>query len=171
MGQNRMRKADNPALRAEITELRRAGLPIDRQALADKHGVTTSAVQVARSEIDSLLEAEPRSTRRPGGRTVADFNGRYLRAYREASRLFQEELGDMAKVSRGEIGHLELGHRKPTLGTLRNLEDALDVPAGWLQEQPGETAAEREARHDANYEKYREQRAVQREAAREAAVG
>lgn len=158
----RTRKADNPDLRAEIERLRRAGQPIDRVQLAEKHGVTTSAVQVARSEIDAVIEAEPRSTRRPGGRTVADFSGPQLRAYRTAARLMQDELGQMAGVSRGEIGHLELGHRKPTLKTLRNLEDALDVPAGWLQEQPSEV-------HDSNYETYQARVAARRKMVQEAA--
>jgi transcriptional regulator with XRE-family HTH domain len=48
----------------------------------------------------------------------------------------------MAGVSRGEIGHLELAHRKPTLKTLRNLEAALGVRAGWLQELPPDVAQE-----------------------------
>lgn len=132
----RMRKADDPALRAEITELRRAGKPINRAQLAARHGVTTSVVQVARSEIDQMIGREAGHGRRPGGRTVADFAGPQLRAYRTAARLMQDELGLMAKVSRGEIGHLELGHRKPTLKTLRNLEDALGIRAGWLQVLP-----------------------------------
>jgi len=134
MGSQRTRKADNPALRAEVEKLRRAGQPVPRGEIAMRHGVTTSVVQVVRSEIDQKLLAE--AARPPGGRTVADFSGPQLRAYRTARRLMQDELGRIAGVSRGEIGHLELGHRKPTLKTLRNLETALGMRAGWLQELP-----------------------------------
>lgn len=131
----RKRKADDPALRADIEALRREGLPVNREELAARHGVTTSVVQVARSEIDRQLEAEAASAaERPGGRTVTQFDGRKLRANRVARRLMQEELALKARVSRGEIGHLERGHRKPTLRTLRNLEEALGVPAGALLE-------------------------------------
>lgn len=165
----RMRKADDPALRADITELRRKGKPIDRKAMAAKHGVTTSVVQVARSEIDQMLGREAGHGRRPGGRTVADFAGPQLRDYRTASRLMQDELGLMAKVSRGEIGHLELGHRKPTLKTLRNLEEALGIRAGWLQHLPSGTEAESRAWHEQNLAAYKDELHDAREA--EAAAG
>jgi transcriptional regulator with XRE-family HTH domain len=144
----RVRKADDPALRAEIERLRRAGQTINREDMAQRFGVTTSVVQVVRSEIDHMLSSEDAPRRRPGGRTVADFSGTQLRAYRTARRLMQDELGQMAGVSRGEIGHLELAHRKPTLKTLRNLESALNVRAGWLQDMPA-------AEHERNYEEYK----------------
>jgi transcriptional regulator with XRE-family HTH domain len=47
----------------------------------------------------------------------------------------QDELANIAKVSRGEIGHLERGHRKPTLRTLRNLAAALGIDASMLLAQ------------------------------------
>lgn len=154
MGQTqRRRKADDPALRAEVERLRRDGQPINRAELAARFGVTTSVVQVVRSEIDHLISTEP-APRRPGGRTVANFSGTQLRAYRTAARLMQDELGERAEVSRGEIGHLELAHRRPTLKTLRNLEAALGVRAGWLQELPPEV-------HEANLEAYHEQLAAE----------
>jgi transcriptional regulator with XRE-family HTH domain len=99
--------------------------------------------------------------RRAGGRTVADFSGTQLRAYRTAARLMQDELGQMAGVSRGEIGHLELAHRKPTLKTLRNLEHALTVRAGWLQDLPSGT-------HETNLEEYKTKLADDIEAEAEA---
>jgi DNA-binding XRE family transcriptional regulator len=147
MGSSRTRKADDPALRAEIEKMRRDGRPLDRAEIAARHGVTTSVVQVVRSEIDQMLLAEAASARAPGGRTVADFSGPQLRAYRTARRLMQDELGRIAGVSRGEIGHLELGHRKPTLKTLRNLESALGMRAGWLQDLPAGV-------HEANLAEY-----------------
>jgi DNA-binding XRE family transcriptional regulator len=139
----RRRKADDPALRAEVEELRRAGLPINRADIAARHGVSSSVVQTVRSEIDQVIAAEPAyerqpdpepepATARPGGRTVTEFDGTCLRALRRDRRLMQDELALMAGVSRGEIGHLERGHRKPTLRTLRNLEKALEVPAGTM---------------------------------------
>jgi DNA-binding XRE family transcriptional regulator len=128
----RKRKADDPALRAEVEKLRREGMSLNREDIAARHSVTTSVVQVVRSEIDRMLEAEASAAGRPGGRTVTTFDGRKLREHRIASRLMQEELAARAKVSRGEIGHLERGHRKPTLRTLRNLEKALGVPDGAL---------------------------------------
>jgi transcriptional regulator with XRE-family HTH domain len=158
----RIRKADDPALRAEIERLRRAGQSINREDMAQRFGVTTSVVQVVRSEIDHLLSTEDSAPRRrAGGRTVADFSGSQLRAYRTARRLMQDELGQMAGVSRGEIGHLELAHRKPTLKTLRNLEHALTVRAGWLQDLPSGT-------HEANLEEYKTKLADDTEASAEA---
>lgn len=131
----RRRKADDPALRSEVEQLRREGQTLNREDIASRFGVTTSVVQVVRSEIDRMLEAEAAAAAgRPGGRTVTQFDGRKLREHRIDRRLMQEELALAAKVSRGEIGHLERGHRKPTLRTLRNLEEALGVPAGALLE-------------------------------------
>jgi len=128
----RARKSDDPALRADIEAQRRNGHAVNRREMAAKHGVTESAVRTAVLEINASLGSErPRS--RPGGRTVTDFSGRQLHDFRHWARLKQDQLGTMAKVSRGEIGHLELGHRKPTLVTLANLESALGIPAGWLQ--------------------------------------
>jgi transcriptional regulator with XRE-family HTH domain len=65
----------------------------------------------------------------PGGRTVREFDGAKLFALRQGRQLMQEELGKLAGVSRGEIGHLERGHRKPTIRTWRNLASALEVDA------------------------------------------
>lgn len=138
----RRRKADDPALRAEVEELRRAGLTLNREEIAARHGVTASTVQVVRSEVDSKLRDEAEKDARPGGRTVADFDGAKLRQYRINARLMQEELAAKAGVSRGEIGHLERGHRKPTVRTLRNLEEALLVePGELLASQPEELSA------------------------------
>ncbi len=138
----RPRKADNPALRAEIEALRRAGEPLQREALATRHGVGVGTVQTVRSEIDAMLAAENvvplNGTRRgEGGRTVTDFDGDRLLAWRKRRTLLQEELADRAHISRGEVGHLERGRRRPTLRTLRRLADALEIgPADLLV--PGE---------------------------------
>ena len=134
MGQ--ARKADTTALRAEIEELRRAGLPLNRAELAARHGVSTTTVQNIRAQADRELAAgygQPqRVTGHPGGRAVREFDGLALLRLRRARLLMQEELAVMSGVSRGEIGHLERGHRKPTLRTLRNLAAALEVDAGEL---------------------------------------
>lgn len=143
MGQpKRPRKADDPALRAEVEALRRAGEPIQRESLAHIHGVGVGTVQTVRSEIDAMLAAENvvplnGARRGEGGRTVTDFDCARLLAWRKRRTLLQEELADKAGISRGEVGHLERGRRKPTLRTLRRLADALEIgPADLLV--PGE---------------------------------
>lgn len=143
MGQpKRARKADSPALRAEVERLRRAGEPIQRESLATRHGVGVGTVQTVRSEIDAMLAAENvvplnGARRGEGGRTVTDFDCDRLLAWRKRRTLLQEELADKAGISRGEVGHLERGRRKPTLRTLRRLADALEIgPADLLV--PGE---------------------------------
>lgn len=133
----RARKADDPALRAEVEALRRAGEPINRRSLADRHHVGVGTVQVVRSEIDAMLAAENvvpmNGTRRgEGGRTVTDFDCVKLLAWRKRRTLLQEELADKAGISRGEVGHLERGRRKPTLRTLRRLADALGIDSSEL---------------------------------------
>jgi len=137
----RARKADDPALRAEIEALRRAGEPVQRESLAARYGVGVGTVQIVRAEIDAMLAAEnvvPLNARRgEGGRTVTDFDCARLLAWRKRRTLLQEELADRAGISRGEVGHLERGRRKPTLRTLRRLADALEIgPAELLV--PGE---------------------------------
>lgn len=54
----RRRKADDPELRAHVERLRRAGMPVDRQAIAKLFGVGTGTVQTVRSEIDQAIAAE-----------------------------------------------------------------------------------------------------------------
>ncbi len=131
------RKADDPALRAAVEKLRRAGEPLNREMLAEQFGVSTGTVQVVRSEIQRMLDAELAGTGELGihvnGRTVQEFDGRRLFTLRREADLMQDELGRLATdprtgrgVSRGEVGHLERGHRKPTVRTLRNLVAALD---------------------------------------------
>jgi DNA-binding XRE family transcriptional regulator len=143
MGQGkRTRKADNPALRADVEALRRAGEPVHRQSLAQRHGVGVGTVQVVRSEIDSMLAAENvvpmnGSRKGEGGRTVTDFDGDRLLAWRKRRTLLQEELAGKAGISRGEVGHLERRRRKPTLRTLRRLADALEIDSADLLD-PGQ---------------------------------
>lgn len=138
MGQpKRARKADDPALRAEVEAQRRAGEPIQREALAAKYGVGVGTVQTVRSEIDSMLAAEnvvPMNgvRRGEGGRTVTDFDCARLLAWRKRRTLLQEELAFKAGISRGEVGHLERGRRKPTLRTLRRLANALEIDSAEL---------------------------------------
>lgn len=137
MGQpQRARKADDPALRAEVERLRRAGLPLNRKALAAQFGVGEGTVQQVRSEISRELAAEAGPGAAFGGRTVQEFDGAQLLEARRHKLLMQDELAEMAGVSRGEIGHLERGHRKPTLRTLRNLAAALGVDAADLLKVP-----------------------------------
>src|SRR6267142_6060851 len=135
------RKADDPALRSEIEQLRRAGQSLDRAEIAARHGVGVGTVQLVRSEIDQMLTAEAGEsslaevndiTTRIGGRTVMEFDGRRLLKERRRRTLIQEELAGLAGISRGEIGHLERCRRKPTLRTLRRLAEALHINAADL---------------------------------------
>lgn len=142
----RARKADDPALRKAVEDLRRAGEPVNRQELAAQFGVGASTVQTVRSEIDAMLAAEnalPAAARRPeGGRTVTEFDSERLLAWRKRRTLLQEELAARAGISRGEVGHLERGRRKPTLRTLRRLAGALEIePAGLLAPEDEETGS------------------------------
>jgi transcriptional regulator with XRE-family HTH domain len=73
-----------------------------------------------------------------GGRTVQEFDGAKLFTLRRERLLMQEELGHLASVSRGEIGHLERGVRKPTVRTWRNLAAALGVDADLLLSKDGD---------------------------------
>lgn len=138
MGQERRpRKADNEALRREVETLRRQGEPLNREDIAARHNVGVGTVQVVRSEIDAMLAAEagtaavngadPLAVVRAGGRTVQEFDGRKLLAERKRRMLMQDELAELASISRGEIGHLERCRRKPTLRTLRRLAEALNI--------------------------------------------
>lgn len=144
----RARKADDPALREAVEQLRRAGEPVNRQELAARFGVGASTVQTVRSEIDAMLASEnalPVTARRTeGGRTVTEFDSERLLAWRKRRTLLQEELATKAGISRGEVGHLERGRRKPTLRTLRRLAGALEIePAGLLapeNEESGDLA-------------------------------
>lgn len=151
------RKADDPALRSEIEELRRAGQSLDRGEIAARHGVGVGTVQLVRSEIDQMLAAEAGDaplaevndiTTRIGGRTVMEFDGRRLLKERRRRTLIQEELAELAGISRGEIGHLERCRRKPTLRTLRRLAEALRINAADLlepEEDDVDNAGERSA--------------------------
>jgi DNA-binding XRE family transcriptional regulator len=130
------RKADDPALRSEVEGLRRRGETLNRAEIGRRHGVGAGTVQLVRSEIDQMLAAEAGKTplapvkditTRTGGRTVMEFDGRRLLKERRRRTLIQEELAELAGISRGEIGHLERCRRKPTLRTLRRLAKALHI--------------------------------------------
>lgn len=149
---NARRKADDPALRSEIEQLRRAGQSLDRGEIAARHGVGVGTVQLVRSEIDQMLTAEAGEdsplaevndiTTRIGGRTVMEFDGRRLLRERRRRTLIQEELAELAGISRGEIGHLERCRRKPTLRTLRRLAEALHISAADLLEPEDEDGSD-----------------------------
>jgi transcriptional regulator with XRE-family HTH domain len=139
-------KTENPALRVAIEHLRRSGLPVPRQEFADRFEVSTGTVQAVRAQIDREIAAEP--VRPVAGRTVMEFDGPRLFELRRARWLMQDALGKMAKVSRGEIGHLERTptgtrsekwHRKPTLRTMLRLAEALGVEPEDLLELPWRT--------------------------------
>ena len=139
-------KADDQALRSEIEALRRSSLPISRKEIAERYGVSTGTVQAVRAQVDRELAAELPLNGPAPGRTVEEFDGRRLFELRRARDLMQDELGRRAVetsdpeprrgVSRGEIGHLERTHRRPTLRTLRRLAVALGVQTSDLLRLP-----------------------------------
>lgn len=136
---------DHQALRAEIIRLLRAGQPVDRAALAPQFGVTQRTVSAIRIEVETILKAAV-ATDGANRRTVQNFDGARLFYYRTGWGgtpgklwLTQEHLARLAGRSRGAIGHLENGHRKPTIPTLQAIADALGVdPAELLREESSE---------------------------------
>lgn len=153
MPQPRASKVNDPELRAHIRELRERNGTLNRAEIARQFGVGIGTVQAARQIVDAELAAAHGKTVEEftGGRLVRDFNGRklyYQRRYK--SYLMQELLANYAKVSRGEVGHLERLLRKPTLRTLVSLAEALGISPGDLTgkfaEQPQELIDEGETR-------------------------
>lgn len=147
-------KTEIPELRYKIEAALRAGLPINREALAAEYEVSTGTVQAIRTQISRQIKAAAMS-RPVAGRTVMEFDGPRLFELRRARWLMQDQLGRMAidpdgppnqrGVSRGEIGHLERtptgprtdkDHRKPTLRTMLRLAYALGVEPEDLLELP-----------------------------------
>lgn len=59
--------------------------------------------------------------------TSAHAYGEWLRALREAAGLTQQELADMAFMSRTHIAHIEAGRRIPTAQDARSLDRALEA--------------------------------------------
>lgn len=157
MGQTGRRRsgADHQDLRGEIIRLRRDGLDVDRGALATKYNVSQRTVTIVRNEVDTVLEAAMASDG-ANRRTVQNFDGSKLYHFRRGGAglwLMQDQLGRLAGVSRGEIGHLERGQRKPTIRTLCAIAEALGVePAELLhgeEAQYGETLTSGGAGHRA----------------------
>lgn len=136
-------------LRAEIIRLRRAGLSVDRNLrrdLAATFGVSQRTVSAVSSEVSAVLAT---ATERDGAnrRTVAEFDGDKLYHLRRDPTpgglwLSQAQVAKLAGRSRGEIGHLERGHRKPTILTLVAVADALGVhPSALIKDSHGEAFA------------------------------
>lgn len=58
--------------------------------------------------------------------------GKILREYRVRARISQEELAVSAQLNRNYIGMLERGERQPTLETILQIAEALNVSASTL---------------------------------------
>ena len=136
-------------LRAEIIRLRRAGLFVDRdlkRQLATQFGVSQRVVAEVNTEVSQVLAS---ATERDGAnrRVVTEFDGDKLYHLRRDPRpgglwLSQAQVGKLAGKSRGAIGHLERGHRKPTILTLVAIADALGVhPSALIKDSHGEAFA------------------------------
>lgn len=134
---------DYQALKGEVIRLLRDGQPVDRAALATQFGVSQRMVSLTRIEVETVLNAAAASDG-ANRRTVQNFDGSKLYHLRRGGApggiwLTQHQLSVLAGKSRGAIGHLENGHRKPTIPTLRAIADALGVdPAELLREENGE---------------------------------
>lgn len=153
MGQSgRVADAVHQDLRGEIIRLLRAGLAVDRGALAAQFGVSQRTVTAIRGDVEPVLAA---ATARDGAnrRTVQNFDGKKLRHLRCGGApggvwYTQEQLGKLADRSRGEVGHLENNHRKPTIVTMNAIADALGVhPSELLLDE--ENSSYEQARHGA----------------------
>jgi DNA-binding XRE family transcriptional regulator len=137
-------------LRAEVIRIRRAGLPVGlgvRKELAARYGVSQRTVAATDLTVRQVLAAA-RASDGANRRTVEGFDGDHLRELRQGGApgghwLTQYQLGQLAGRSRGEIGHLENGHRRPTIVTLNAIADALGVrPSELIRGSPnGEQAA------------------------------
>jgi len=141
MNQAGRTRADTQPLRSEIIAARRDGLPVNVNDLAQRHGVGVRTVTSVRREVDRVL-ASARERDGANRRTVGDFDGDRLRTLRCGGApgglwLTQEMLGKLAGKSRGAIGHLENGHRKPTIVTLNAIADALGVSPSELTTNGG----------------------------------
>ena len=146
MNQPGRTRAGTQPLRGEIIAARRAGSPVDVRELADRYGVGLRTVTSVRNEVDRVLTS---ARERDGAnrRTVAAFCGDRLRTLRCGGApgglwLTQEMLGKLAGKSRGAIGHLENGHRKPTIVTLNAIADALGVSPSELTTKGSSTDGE-----------------------------
>lgn len=58
--------------------------------------------------------------------------GRYIRKYRVAAGMSQDKLAELAGISSKHIGVLERGERYPSLESLINIANALDISADML---------------------------------------
>lgn len=67
-----------------------------------------------------------------GEADLAKAFGVALREHRQHRELTQEELADLAQLNRTYIGLLERGQRQPSLETVFQLADALEVSASRL---------------------------------------
>jgi DNA-binding XRE family transcriptional regulator len=117
-----------------------------RRELAERYEVSQRMVTSVRQTVDGVLAAA-RASDGANRRTVEGFDGDRLRALRQGGApgghwLTQLQLGQLAGRSRGEVGHLENGHRRPTIVTLNAIADALGVrPSELIRESNGQAAA------------------------------
>ncbi len=60
--------------------------------------------------------------------------GKHVRNIRESKKISQEELNFKAELSKNMVGLIERGEVNPTLSTLINLSEGLDIPLKSLME-------------------------------------
>ena len=66
--------------------------------------------------------------RRSGMDTVQDLFGKKIKAIRRARDITQEKLADLSGLSLQYIGEIERGRRNPSLTSIEQLSQALDIP-------------------------------------------
>jgi transcriptional regulator with XRE-family HTH domain len=84
-----------------------------------------------------------------GGKGVPNFDGRRLRAAREAARLTQRALAERIAVPENAIANWETGQRVPRVDRLAEIARLLDVRPTELTKDAGTPATLRQLRVDA----------------------
>ena len=64
--------------------------------------------------------------------TVQDLFGKKIKAIRRARDITQEKLADLSGLSLQYIGEIERGRRNPSLTSIEQLSQALDIPMAEL---------------------------------------
>lgn len=59
---------------------------------------------------------------------LTELLGRRIREVRVQQQISQEQLADLAKISRAHIGRIERGDMSPTVETVERIAAALDYP-------------------------------------------
>lgn len=90
----------------------------------------------------SMVEANRRATMSAAAETGDAGLGEKLRLRRKVRRLSLKEVADASGISIGQLSQVERGISAPSLRSLRQICQALDMPVGWLFDEAGERRPE-----------------------------